>query len=139
MLGETELVKQNLMEINELTLNNYMLILREQVSRMQKAMRQKQQIKESIAKARASNQLLERKAQNQEHDLDIERHRHLDKKKVVVETQQRIEETIQRLTAVNEQETKQIAELQLKRNLLCESLEDSKAQSLNESRRTISK
>ena len=127
------------MEINELTLNNYMLILREQVSRMQKAMRQKQQIKESIAKARTSNQLLERKAQNQEHDLDIERHRHLDKKKVVVETQQRIEETIQRLTAVNEQETKQIAELQLKRNLLCESLEDSKAQSLNESRRTISK
>ena len=94
MLGETELVKQNLMEINELTLNNYMLILREQVSRMQKAMRQKQQIKESIAKARASNQMLERKAQNQEHDLDIERHRHLDKKKVVVETQQRIEETI---------------------------------------------
>ena len=59
MLGETELVKQNLMEINELTLNNYMLILREQVSRMQKAMRQKQQIKESIAKALTSNQLLE--------------------------------------------------------------------------------
>ena len=78
--------------------------------------------------------MLERKAQNQEHDLDIERHRHLDKKKVVVETQQRIQETIQRLTAVNEQETKQIAELQLKRNLLCESLEDSKAQSLNENK-----
>ena len=61
-------------------------MLRDQVARMQKGMRQQQQIKESIAKIRANNQLLERKAQNQEKDLEIERHRHLDKKKVVVET-----------------------------------------------------
>ena len=64
LLNDTDQVKQSLSQINELTLNNYMTMLKEQVSRLKLGIKHSQQLKEHLAKIELENKQLEQKATN---------------------------------------------------------------------------
>ena len=69
-----------------------------------------------------NNKILERKDHNQEKDLVIAKHLQLEKKNELKEMQKENEEKFQRLNKITNEETKQIQELQSKRDFLIEKM-----------------